>query len=981
MAKNKKIHTLRTSIIRILISIAILQLGIITGAIILFGTTDQLDANAEQSLKDTVETQGEKLEEKMGSWSEMSQILARINEISETYCLDNGTDIETLMEDPKQETKLLQNYTATIMKLLRVSGTTGSFVILDGKKNSTEKYSIYFRDLDPNVYSKDDRDILVEAGPGEYLVNSGYALDFSWKTCLSLNENSDFYYKPYEAALAYGDTIDANDLGYWSTTFRMNPGDHEIITYSVPLITEEGKVYGVVGIELGLDYLEEMVDSKEIIVDDNAGMMLVTSDREENQERYKAWMVSGAQYQSFLPTGTEFSIQDSKNGLFRATLFDKDRHTASKYTLHVYNSNTPFENEEWSMVGIAHDWALKKTSTNLIFRLLISSVIVLCISIIFALVFAFRTTEPIYKLMRGISDMNDANAHLPRTNLREFNELGAEIEKRNKAIWESTNKMANIIKMTNLPLGVFEYDEFTEHNFCTEKVLEFFEIDRENTSWRNNYFDREEMKAGIEKIRNRLTLETEEKEVYYYETSNHDKKWVRIKMVGTPKHYLCIIMDMTDEMNEKQKIKHDRDYDILTDLYNRRAFRREVANILTKKPDTTGVMSIWDLDNLKYMNDTYGHDMGDRYIALLAQVFRSAERPNMLMCRMSGDEFLIFVYDENIAKSCEIMRDIHRAFLNEKIQLPDGSKISVSASAGMAIYPHDGANYKDLLKYADFAMYEVKNNEKGAIRSFDRDHYLKDYILVQGVGELTRILNEESIRYVFQPIVDVRTKQVYAYEALMRPQSELLKGPQEFIRLAESQSKLRQIEVMTWMHAIRTYGEQISDNACSKDIKLFINSTPGQCLQEEEFTYLEENYGELLSHIVMEVTEIAKTDVKQEQEKYAWCKKHHIMVALDDYGSGYNNNDVLVSSKLDFVKLDMTIIRDIHMLPARQRLVKGMIDYCHEKQILVIAEGIERREELKELIDMGTDYAQGYYFARPQNEITDLNDRIRELFE
>ena len=104
------------------------------------------------------------------------------------------------------------------------------------------------------------------------------------------------------------------------------------------------------------------------------------------------------------------------------------------------------------------------------------------------------------------------------------------------------------------------------------------------------------------------------------------------------------------------------------------------------------------------------------------------------------------------------------------------------------------------------------------------------------------------------------------------------------------------------------------------------------------------------------------------------------MIALDDYGSGYSNNDVLVSTELDFVKLDMSIIHDIHMLPARQRLVKGIIDYCHENHIKVIAEGIELKKEMEEVIRLGTDYVQGYYLARPQENIQDMNDKIADLF-
>lgn len=980
MLKKKNTHTLRFSIIKVLIGTCILQLCIMIGVIFLCGTTEQLDANAEQNLKDAVFAQGQKLEERMSGCSELSDVLARVNEITEKYCREDGTRFTEALSDPDMEMKLIQKYTTSILRLLRSTGTTGSFVILNGEDETDEKYSLYFRDLDPQVFSRDDSDILVVAGPGDYLVDAGYTLDSNWRTRLTIDSQSAFYRKPYEAALQYGDTIDANNLGYWSPTFRLMPGDIKIITYSVPLITKDGQVYGVMGIEFSEDYLHSIIDSREIVADVNAGIVLATRETSDSPNLYNMQIVTGSQYQAMLSEDGTFSMESDSNNLFQVMIGDSATNKGSKYALHLYNSNTPFEEEEWSLTGIAHKKKLEKASTDLRWHLLIAAIVALGISIVTAFVYAIHITRPIYRLMEGISGMNDPNAHLPKTYMREFDDLGMEIETRNRAVWQSVNKTANIIRMTGLPLGVFEYDESSERNFCTEKILEFFHIQISDTSWKNNYVDLTEMKAEKERIMECITREPEEKEIFHYELKDQPEKWLRIKRVGTPKHYICTVMDVTDEMSEKQKIKHERDYDVLTDLYNRRAFAREVKKVLREKADTKGVMSIWDLDNLKYINDTYGHDMGDRYISLLANVFKRVERKNVLMSRMSGDEFMMFIYDENPIRICEIMRDAHRAFLAEKICLLDGTKISVSASAGMAIYPTDGSNYSDLARYADFAMYEVKNNEKGAIKLFDREHFVRDYILVQGVGELTRILQEEKVRYVFQPIVDVRTRQIFAYEALLRPESELLKGPNELIRLAESQSKLRQIEVITWSHAVRNYVEQVERNPYVANQRLFLNSIPGQSLLEEEWKYLEERYSAFLPQVVMEVTEIAKTDTAREEQKYQWCREHGIQIALDDYGSGYSNNDVLVSSELDYVKLDMTLVRDIHMIPARQRLVKGIIEYCHENHIKVIAEGVELKKELDEIIHLGTDYVQGYYLARPQANIIDMNEEVAAKF-
>lgn len=977
MHKNRKKRTLRANMIRVLIGTAILQLAIMFGVIILSNTTGQLDASAKQSLVNTVATQGKALEGKMAKWSDISGILNRINEINAKYCEDNHTTITNALQDNVKRRQLVQRYTSTILRLLRSSGTTGSFILLD-TKNAYEKDGIYFRDLSPQVYSKDDSDILVEAGPGDYMIQYGYTLDSNWQSRLIVTEDSDFYFKPYMQAQRHGNDRKAENMGYWSPTFRLRPNDIEIITYSVPLIDEEGHVYGVIGIELSIDYLQDLTNNREIIVDEAAGMVMATSTKEKN---YHAQATCGVQYQRLLPTNMIFTMNQRNDALYKVSIGKDLNHLASKYDLKLYNSNTPFEEEQWSLVGIVHSAKIERSSRALILRLVITGLVSLIISIMTAILLAINTTRPINKLMLGIDEMKDEDANLPETMIREFDELGSEIVRRNRAIWESAHKIANIIKMTDLSLGVFEYNSAEEQNFCTDKILQMFEIDVNSSSWKNNYIRYQEMKEKIKEVKKKLIQEKDEKEIYHYEVSDHTVRWIRVKVVGTSENYLCIVLDVTDEMNEKQKIKHERDYDVLTDLYNRRAFAREVKTILEEKPNTTAVMSIWDLDNLKFMNDTYGHDMGDRYINLLATVFKRVQRANVIMARMSGDEFMMFIYDENPAKICEIMRDIHRAFSAEKIVITDGSELPVSASAGMALYPMDGTTYEDLSKYADFAMYEVKNKEKGAIKLFDRSHYVRDYILVQGVGELTNILQQEKVNYVFQPIVDVHTKKIFAYEALLRPDSKLLKGPDELIRLAESQSKLGQIETITWFHALDEYQKQMEKNTQLKEVKLFLNSIPGQCLKESEFEELQERYAALISNIVMEVTEIAKTDKVEEAMKYDWCRKHQVSIALDDYGSGYSNNDILISRKLDYVKIDMCIIRDIHLLTARQKLVKSIIDYCHEKNIKIIAEGVEHREELLELIRLGADYVQGFYLARPQADIINIDDEIENAFQ
>ncbi len=296
------------------------------------------------------------------------------------------------------------------------------------------------------------------------------------------------------------------------------------------------------------------------------------------------------------------------------------------------------------------------------------------------------------------------------------------------------------------------------------------------------------------------------------------------------------------------------------------------------------------------------------------------------------------------------------------MSLPDGHELNMSASAGMAFYNEDASNYAELLKYADFAMYQIKKSSKGSIKAYNKDSYVRDYILVQGVGELDRIIIDEAVRYAYQPIISVQTGEIFAYEALIRPVSDLLGNPDNLLRVAEAQFKLDKIERLTWFHALKGFFDQIRDD---DNAHIFINSIPNQLLSEENWQMLEDLYGDRLSRIVMEITENARSEIEIDAKKRAFCRKWNIPIALDDFGSGYSNSDMLVTRLFHYVKLDMGLIKNIDQTPSTQALVRSTIDYCHQNQLRVIAEGIETQSEYDTVKDLGVDFVQGFFLAKP----------------
>ncbi len=180
--------------------------------------------------------------------------------------------------------------------------------------------------------------------------------------------------------------------------------------------------------------------------------------------------------------------------------------------------------------------------------------------------------------------------------------------------------------------------------------------------------------------------------------------------------------------------------------------------------------------------------------------------------------------------------------------------------------------------------------------------------------------------------------------------------------VAEAQFKLDKIERLTWFHALKGFFDQIRDD---DNAHIFINSIPNQLLSEEDWQMLEDLYGDRLSRIVMEITENARSEIEIDAKKRAFCRKWNIPIALDDFGSGYSNSDMLVTRLFHYVKLDMGLIKNIDQTPSTQALVHSTIDYCHQNQLLVIAEGIETESEYNTVKDLGADFVQGFFLAKP----------------
>ncbi|HHY70758.1 MAG TPA: diguanylate cyclase [Thermoanaerobacterales bacterium] len=720
------------------------------------------------------------------------------------------------------------------------------------------------------------------------------------------------------------------------------------ITYSVPLIDMEGNPYGVIGIDLTLDYFRKMLHYDEIS-DNKQGAYLLAITHEDDMVLENV-ISSGPMFNKIFGDSTQTVLEEKTkyDNIYRLNKGKNNMDTVygCVHYLKLYNSNTPFEKDRWVLLGIVEETSLFKSARQILLYVVISLLLSLIVGMVGVVLAGMWFVKPITKL---VGDLRSRDPEKPivlkKTNILEIDDLACSIETLSKKVADSAAKLSKIIDMMKIPIGAFEHDLYEDRVLCTSTFFDLVGIkrmEREATEYITSTYFYEILK-NLQKH-----PEPDMEDIYRHKKDKGSIKWLRVKIHESNGKMLGVIEDVTREVKEKRKIEYDRDHDLLTHLLNRRAFQAEVTKRLREEDVKTAAFIMWDLDNLKYINDTYGHDFGDQYIKGAAKTLSELAYYNGIVARISGDEFYAFIYGyEDKQKIRETVEMMQEKLYNTTLKLPNGTDLRIMASAGIAWYPEDSKNYHELIKYSDFAMYEVKNEDKGTISEFDKEAYNEKSLLLYSKKELDCLIQEELVDFVFQPIVDAQKGSVFAYEALMRPKLATLTSPKDIIMLADSQSKLYDIERITFFKAMEAFQSQkeVFGNA-----KMFINSVANHVLTDSDLQLFESKYKLDLHRIVIEIMENEQTNEQIIKKKQEMAARWNSYLALDDFGSGYNTDITLLTLSPAFVKLDMAIIRGVDRDLNRQKLLKILLQYVKDRKIKIIAEGVETKAEMNTLI-------------------------------
>ncbi len=437
---------------------------------------------------------------------------------------------------------------------------------------------------------------------------------------------------------------------------------------------------------------------------------------------------------------------------------------------------------------------------------------------------------------------------------------------------------------------------------------------------------------------------------------------------------LEIISDSLEKSFDR-KIKELIYYDELTKLPNRKKIKLICEEML--RNEEPFALIFLDLNKFKYVNDIYGHSVGDELLVQFSYIIKSLVGDKGIVFRYSGDEFII-VYKDYIGES-ELIRfynDNIKSKFENPVSINDKLKMHIEFSAGVAVYPYHGTTYNELIKKSDFMMYKNKQSNTNDLLMFNDELYKESLYIDTLKSELKNAVKNDEFTLYYQPIINSE-KEIKKAEALIRWNNSKLGfvPPDKFINYSEETRDI--IEIGYWIiDTVCKHLKYLQENGIFTQIN--INVSPVQLLEENfvrNSIKIIEKHGIDYKDLCFEITESVVLDNnKVVSSNLLKLRELGIKIALDDFGTGYSSFSYLKKYKLDILKLDKIFIQDSY--DNDFKIVSNIKDIAKTLGMDIVIEGVETKEQFNILSDIGCDLFQGYYFSRPI-----LLDDFKELIE
>ena len=443
-----------------------------------------------------------------------------------------------------------------------------------------------------------------------------------------------------------------------------------------------------------------------------------------------------------------------------------------------------------------------------------------------------------------------------------------------------------------------------------------------------------------------------------------------VQVVCANNRITMLARDISSSLRLQAELAHLATHDALTGLPNRTLFIRKLSEAIERARSTTSTVSVifLDVDKLKDINDSLGHENGDALITNIGRRLVSATRPGDIVARIGGDEFVVILEETAERGDVERIAGDLLVALSQPMQL-SGHECHTTASIGIAMYPTDGSDVQTLTKNADMAMYLAKEDGKNGFRFFSNEVRAQSIERLTMESALRRALEREQFSLDYQPKVDMASGEISGVEALLRwTHPELGKvSPGQFIPLAEEIGLI--VPIGRWVLKEACAQNMAWQHRGLKAVTMAVNLSPRQFGDPHLLDDIDEALaasGMSPALLQLEVTEsMVMRNVTRAVRVLDAIQNRGIRLAIDDFGTGYSSMSLMKQFPIDTIKIDRSFVRDLPDDSEDVAIAQAIISMGKALGMTIVAEGVETSEQREFLRAHACDEMQGFLFSRP----------------